>query len=88
MDQQESAADSPGEFSVNIKTLDGQTFSVSVSLDDTVRDLKAKLNAQDSSRIPEQGRLICNNREMEDDQTLQYYKVTPNSVLYHIRRCK
>ncbi|XP_009891631.1 PREDICTED: caspase recruitment domain-containing protein 8-like [Charadrius vociferus] len=82
VEQQESATDSPDEFPVLIKTGEGKAFSMLVSLDDTVRDLKAKLSVQDSSVSPEERRLIYCGRQMEDEQTLQHYKITPYSTLH------
>uniref|UniRef100_A0A663LWN9 Ubiquitin-like domain-containing protein n=1 Tax=Athene cunicularia TaxID=194338 RepID=A0A663LWN9_ATHCN len=76
------------QFNVFIKTLFGKTFVIPVSLDTSVRELKAKLNAQDPSLLPEMGRLIYGSKQLEDDQTLRYYRVKPESSLYHLRRCK
>ncbi|NXU30848.1 UBIQP protein, partial [Thalassarche chlororhynchos] len=88
MAEQQAAADSPGKFCIFVKTLIGKTFTVPVSLDDSVWELKAKLNAQDSSLTPEGGRLVYNNRQMNDDLTLRDYEITPNCFLYHISRSK
>ncbi|NWW84810.1 RL40 protein, partial [Rhynochetos jubatus] len=83
MAESQPAAHSPSKFCIFIKTVRGKTLAVPVSLDDSVRELKAKLNAQDSSLSPEAGMLHYNGRQMEDDLTLQHYEVTPNSFLYH-----
>ncbi|NXO47613.1 UBIQP protein, partial [Aramus guarauna] len=83
MAEQELAADNPGKFSIFVKTSCSKTLAVAVSLDDTVRELKAKLNAQDPSLIPDQGMLAYKGRLMEDDLTLRHYEITPNCFLYH-----
>ncbi|XP_074776997.1 uncharacterized protein LOC141967273 isoform X3 [Athene noctua] len=88
MAEQERGADSPSEFNVFIKTLSGKTFGIPVSLDTSVRELKDKLNAQDPSLLPEAGRLIYASTQLEDDQTLRYYRVKPESSLYHLRRLR
>ncbi|NXH78314.1 UBIQP protein, partial [Hydrobates tethys] len=88
MAEQQPAAGSPGEFCIFIKTLSGKTFSVLVSLDDSVRELKAKLNAQDDSLTLDGSRLIYNSREMIDEMTLQHYEITPNCLLHHVTRLR
>ncbi|NXT47565.1 UBIQ protein, partial [Pluvianellus socialis] len=88
MEEQQSAADSPDEFCVIIKTWDGKRYSVPVSLDDTVWEVKVKLNAQESCWVPESGGLIYGSKYMKDNLTLRHYNVTPNSLLHHILRCK
>ncbi|KAM7090074.1 caspase recruitment domain-containing protein 8-like isoform 1-T1 [Ciconia maguari] len=81
MAEQQPAADSPSEIRVFINSMEGKMFALPVSLDDTVRELKAKLNAQDSSLTPETGMLLYNSREMKDDLTLRHYEITPNCFL-------
>ncbi|CAM9572402.1 unnamed protein product [Bubo scandiacus] len=88
MAERESAADSPSEFSIFIKTLSGKTFTIPVTPDTSVCELKAKLNAQDSSLLPEMVRLIYSGRQLEDEQTLRYYKIKPESCLHHVERLR
>ncbi|XP_054700366.1 caspase recruitment domain-containing protein 8-like isoform X1 [Grus americana] len=83
MAEQQQVADNPGEFSIFIKNLHGKALAVTVSPDDSVWELKAKLNAQDSSLIPEMGVLIYGSRQMEDHLTLRHYKITPNCLLHY-----
>uniref|UniRef100_A0A8C0F0C1 Ubiquitin-like domain-containing protein n=1 Tax=Bubo bubo TaxID=30461 RepID=A0A8C0F0C1_BUBBB len=71
------------QFSIFIKTLSGKTFTIPVTLDTSICELKAKLNAQDSSLLPEMVRLIYSGRQLEDKQTLRYYKIKPESCLHH-----
>ncbi|KAM6247162.1 caspase recruitment domain-containing protein 8-like [Porphyrio hochstetteri] len=85
MEDKQLKADSPDSFSVFIHSWNGKTFSVLVSLDDTVRDLKSKLNAQDFSLTPETGWLIFSGKQLEDEQTLRHYQITPNCILHHVR---
>uniref|UniRef100_A0A8D0F088 Ubiquitin-like domain-containing protein n=1 Tax=Strix occidentalis caurina TaxID=311401 RepID=A0A8D0F088_STROC len=61
---------------------------IRVTLDTSVWELKAKLNAQDSSLVPEMGRLIYCGRQLEDEQTLRYYKIEPESCLHHVERLR
>ncbi|XP_014798855.1 PREDICTED: caspase recruitment domain-containing protein 8-like isoform X7 [Calidris pugnax] len=84
----EAEDESTDEFHVFIKTSSGIVFAVPVSLDDTVWDLKVKLNRQDPSLTPDGGRLINAGRQMEDSQTLQHYGIKPNSFVYHILRLR
>ncbi|NWH20817.1 UBIQP protein, partial [Grus americana] len=90
MAEQQQVADNPGEFSIFIKNLHGKALAVTVSPDDSVWELKAKLNAQDSSLIPEMGVLIYGSRQMEDHLTLRHYKITPNCLLHYrlSRKCR
>nr|XP_010302613.1 PREDICTED: caspase recruitment domain-containing protein 8 [Balearica regulorum gibbericeps] len=88
MAEQQQAADNPGEFSIFVKNLHGKTLPVTASLDDSVWELKAKLNAQDSSLIPETGALIYDSRQMEDHLTLRHYKITPNCLLHYRLRIR
>ncbi|NXT39554.1 UBIQ protein, partial [Pelecanoides urinatrix] len=88
MAEQQPAAGSPGEFCVFIKTLHGRILTVRVSLDDTVRELKAKLKAQDPSLTPRLVRLIYSGQLMEDDLTLRHYNITPNCTLHIILMSK
>ncbi|XP_010188562.1 PREDICTED: NACHT, LRR and PYD domains-containing protein 1-like, partial [Mesitornis unicolor] len=80
MAEKDPTDESSGEFSIFLVTLCCKEFTV--VMDDTVRELKAKLSAQDSSLIPEMGMLLCNGREMEDNLTMQHYKITPHCFLY------
>ncbi|XP_074743246.1 caspase recruitment domain-containing protein 8-like isoform X1 [Strix uralensis] len=86
--EREPAADSPSEFSIFIKSWFGKTFVIPVTLDTSVSELKAKLNAQDSSLVPEMGRLIYCGRQLEDEQTLRYYKIEHESCLHHVERLR
>ncbi|NXW16848.1 RL40 protein, partial [Circaetus pectoralis] len=84
MAEQQPVADSPDKFSIFIKTWLGKTFAVPVSLDDSVGEVKAKLNAQDSSLTPESGELLYHSRRMDNNLTLRHYEVTPTSFLYYV----
>ncbi|KAM9281507.1 uncharacterized protein RDI95_007518 [Morus bassanus] len=88
MAEQQPEPDSPGKFRVFIKLLPSRTFEVPVSLDDSVWDLKVKLNAQDASLSPSQGMLIYSQKFMKDDLTLRDYEITPNCVLHYIKRAR
>nr|XP_009500891.1 PREDICTED: caspase recruitment domain-containing protein 8-like [Phalacrocorax carbo] len=88
MAEQQPETESPGNFCIFIKTLTRGTFKVQVSLDDTVQDLKVKLNAQDASLVPDGGRLIYRQSVMEDHLTLRDYGITPNCILYCLQRLR
>ncbi|XP_074462514.1 NACHT, LRR and PYD domains-containing protein 1b allele 3-like isoform X3 [Larus michahellis] len=62
--------DSPGEFHVFIKTSTGSTRAVRVSLDDTVREVNAKLEAWDFFLSQEGGSLTYHRMCMEYDLAL------------------
>ncbi|XP_075023223.1 caspase recruitment domain-containing protein 8 isoform X4 [Calonectris borealis] len=86
MAEQQRADDSPDEFYIFIRTLSGKILTVRVSLDDSVRELKVKLNAQDSSLTPDRIRLIYRYSQLQDDLPLRHYGITPNCFLHLISR--
>ncbi|XP_040468078.1 caspase recruitment domain-containing protein 8-like isoform X2 [Falco naumanni] len=88
MAEQQPTADSPGKFSVIIRSQNSKSFAVPVSLDDSVHELKAKLSAWDSSLTPDEVRLIYNGQFMVDDMTLRQYNITPDSSLFCIKRLR
>lgn len=60
-----------------IKLLTGKTFYVTMSLEETVYDLKCKIEDKEGF-ICDQTRLICWGRGMEDFKLLTDYGIKPN----------
>jgi len=67
-------------MNIFIKTLTGRTKSVLVEPTDTIE--KIKLFIEESEGIPpNQQRLIFSGKLLEDKQSLEFYKILPNSTL-------
>lgn len=81
-------AGSPSELCVFIKILWSKTFAAPASLDHSVREREAKLEAQDSSQSPKAGMLLYNSRQVEETLTLRRYEIIPNSFVYPTLICK
>jgi ubiquitin C len=70
---------------VNIRTLEGRSFSVDVERDETVAQLKAKVTAAENIAVDRQ-RLIFSARELQDDRKLGDYNVLTDAVMHLVVR--
>jgi len=76
-----------GTMQLYVKTLTGKTITLDVEPNDTVKILKAKV--QDKEGIPpEQQRIIWGGVQLEEDKTLNSYKIQKESVLHLVLRLR
>eukprot|EP00921_Rhytidocystis_pertsovi_P012124 GHVQ01019636.1.p1 GENE.GHVQ01019636.1~~GHVQ01019636.1.p1 ORF type:complete len:147 (+),score=31.22 GHVQ01019636.1:473-913(+) len=76
-----------GGSSLQVVTMTGHTVTVDVSLDDTVRTLKAKVFEKEGIP-PDQQRLVYQGKQLEDDMTLHDYAIQEGSVLHLVLRLR
>ena len=64
-----------------VRTLTGKTIALEVSPNDTIGNVKVKI--QDKENIPSyQQRLVFDNKQLEDDKTLNDYNIERDNTLH------
>ena len=68
-----------------IKTLTGRTVTIVVEEDDTILNVKMKLQEKENVPVDEQ-RLIFGGHQLEDKKSLKYYNIERNATIHLVLR--
>ncbi|KAF0990091.1 hypothetical protein HZS_3570 [Henneguya salminicola] len=66
---------------VKVKTLSGKEIELDVEQDDKIERIKELVEEREGIS-PSQQRLIFGGKQLNDEQTLEFYKVAPASVIH------
>jgi ubiquitin C len=70
-----------------VKTLRGTTIELNVENAETIESVKQKIQ-NSAGTAPDQQRLICAGRQLEDGRTLQDYNVKENATIHMVLKLR
>ena len=70
-----------------VAMLSGRSITIEVDSEDTVANIKAKVQDREGVR-PEDQRLLFHGKQLEDEYTLHDYQIVNNSTLHLVMRLR
>lgn len=74
-----------GGQTIYIKTLMGNVITLEVKEDETIADVKKKIEQSENVPIEEQ-RLFINNKQLADNKTLKFYNIEDEDTIHLVLR--